>query len=133
MGTPAPIFSEGILCVNCWGPGQSFGPGTSPEFMSLASEGIEKGPSWVPGNGEPLNGEFTLTQRSVTPCVYRWDGNGQERWQVAFGAASTVIIGRSFGGQQMFSEITGTECVDSFENQESNFFVNGTATLFIPS
>lgn len=76
MGTPIPIpfvpsqQPAGNPCSNGWGPGKPFGDGPTPEKIWLEFNGVEKGPNWQVGDGEPVNGLFELTQDVGAPCAY---------------------------------------------------------------
>lgn len=40
----------------------------APGILIAIVTGIEKGPLWIPANGEPLNGEYELIQQPGFPC-----------------------------------------------------------------
>jgi hypothetical protein len=76
MGTPIiPIVQPwpvraGDPCSKCWGAGKAFGDKQSPSQVVVRLAKIEKGPAWEVGDGEPLDGEFTLWQHLSYPCHY---------------------------------------------------------------
>lgn len=126
--TPVPA---GDPCTICWGNGKPFGPGETPNKVTIVIEGVEKGPGWTSGMGEPPNGTFILTQHVVSSCLFLFENDD-------------FILRWSTGARQPLFQITqkpsseisfltpAIPCRTFYENTITDSFVGGTATIFIP-
>jgi hypothetical protein len=107
------------------------GVGETPSILTVVVVDVEKGPDWMAGMGEPPNGTFEIPQGPGPPCRFIFiddDFNmvvtlpsGLTRFRVT-NLASGVI---SFLGQ-------GLPCATFYENNRTEEFAGGTATVFIP-
>lgn len=65
MGEPiGDPYVQGDICVNCWGPGKTFGDTFTPEYLYVTFAGFI-----APNLG--ANKTFIATQDAVLPC--RWN------------------------------------------------------------
>lgn len=137
MGTPIPLptipdpVPPGDFCDSCWGPGGLFGVGPTPESILVTVFGIKKGPNWGVLDGEPLEGEFTLDQNVVLPCLYRGGGGGS-LLQVLFlsNATGASIVAPSAETMFFYNQLIA--CNILLDNEEDNHFVGGTVKITIP-
>ncbi len=119
----------GLACALCWGDSSSpFGTGFTPDKVMVQVADIEKGPQWIPSDGEPPNGTYILDQNSA--CKY------------TFASALTDILLEWTSGQSDFLMVKGavfqfvgiilSDCRLSFEGGLSpglQSFQNGTAIV----
>lgn len=80
--------------------------------------GVEKGGGWVPGDGEPLNGEYELTQNPGFPC-------GWERIDLPFIAAFSIVVNWTIGemwsnGPPFIKQFWGIMFVEPWFNVDNN-------------
>lgn len=125
MGTPIPDPDETEQCALCWGHDGPLGHLPSPVFLNVTVAGIEKGPLWTPGHGEPMNGDYILEH--LYPCNYGlYDGS----FLLLLGWQLGVQIGymnNNLGRQVFVTEMFET-CNPVFVNQRTGTFKNGTIT-----
>lgn len=134
MGTPEDLGAvpAGDPCGICWGLGKPFGGGDTPESIEVTFEGIEKGPGWIPGNGEPIDGTFTLDQLAASPCEFTDIPAPPFGIFVNFLNGITQVGGVSDTGFPSFFRSTNVSCSTVFANQLVNRFINGSAVIRIP-
>ncbi len=131
MGTPAPIFSDGLDCGFCWGIGKTFGDGTTPKYITLDIVGNIKSDIWLPIHGDPVNGRFTLEQRDLAPCQF--DNRGiLDNKSVVFELFVTDVTIRNDIGTVVFRQLNAPLCSKIFDDNGALRFTGGTVTLEIP-
>jgi hypothetical protein len=136
MGTPIPPERKpnpvpaGDDCDICWGVGKPLGGGPPPSEVIATFFGIEKGPDWEPGDGEPLAGDYTLTQDSIDPCYFLFDNDPE--W-IVWSCTSEYSELWHFNsvGPDSFDQ-WGTPCQVFFENIEFRWFINGSGKITLP-
>lgn len=130
---PPPLdpVPAGDSCTVCWGNGKPFGVGETPDTVVVVIAGVEKGPGWMAGDGEPPNGTFDLEQLGGFPCRFIFQDDDRIV-QIIFGPAAGVfqVINKPIFLQSFFA--IGSECQTFFTNTVTNEFVGGTATIYIP-
>lgn len=137
MGTliPPPTIPDpvppGDPCDFCWGPGKPFGLVT-PEELIITVTGIEKGPNWMPIDGDPPNGVFILSQPfPAVPCFFI-SPFVDPRIGIFFDVASTGVDGEVSSGEMFFEALPAVPCLTVIENELDDHFTGGTATITIP-
>lgn len=137
MGTKIPRIivpgevPAGVACSNCWGIGKTFGNVDTPSEIIMTVSGVNKGPDWVPFQGEPPNTVMTLEQVAGTPC--RYDGSdGTNFGTVIFDAGETVVIALSFRQQGGFINENADLCALSITGNTSDYFTGGSVVLQLP-
>lgn len=125
-----PPVPAGDACTTCWGNGKPFGVGETPSKMTVVIQDVEKGPDWIPFNGEPPNGTFELIQNPNVPCTFNGFTVGF-LLQLSYGGLFTVfqVIGFPLGGISFFG-FEGA-CQTFHVNTVTLPFVGGTATFFM--
>ncbi|MBA7691551.1 hypothetical protein ES703_100096 [subsurface metagenome] len=91
MGTPVVPGEKGVDCPGCtpdfWAPGQT------PKYVMVMFTRITKGLVWQPGDPEPPNGEFVLTQVPGVPCLWtRLDDYFKFEYDIRLGASTLEIF-----------------------------------------
>ena len=106
-------------CSNCWGPGKTFGDIPTPSETQLSLYGIEKGNDWNPGDPEPPNGTYTLSQDPLNPCRFNWsDGTWLIHWwayQVGGSHLSVELIAIEYA----FEDTRAQNCRTYFTNEHT--------------
>jgi len=137
MGTPIPPpvaidpVAAGSPCPICWGTGKPFGAAGTPEEIVVNFSGINKGPNWVAGDGEPLNGEYTLPQISGYPCGFRLL-NFVVGVEVVFLPTHTSIFMDRLSYPNHFDGDSRGPCDLLVYNDEDDHFTGGSALITIP-
>lgn len=121
----------GSACTLCWGTDKPFGTGGTPSTVTVVIENVEKGPDWQPGFGEPPNGAFEFAQQGGIPCRYIF-GNAEFDMSLNFGPVSPEIDVLSLIIFSSAFFASGDNCQAFYENEVTDFFINGTATIFVP-
>ncbi len=100
---PKPI---GDNCGVCWGLGLPFGSGVTPSVITAIVSKIEKGALWLPGDGEPVDGTFALTQTaSCTFLFFSPTFRVRLRW---FAVVTPVSV--TAGGIPQFNSFESGPC-----------------------
>lgn len=137
MGTPIPPptdpppVSPGSACSVCWGSGKPFGDGDTPDQIFLSLSGIDKGPLWHGGLPEPPNGEFVLTQRIGSPCIFDTP-IGLIAYNVGFFPTLTAVSILTIGPTYIFNGQDLIVCDTFLLNMITDYYVNGSALITIP-
>lgn len=126
-----PPVAAGNQCANCWGNGEPFGVGETPESITVVIQDVEKGPAWMPGNGEPPNGTFILEQSPVVACWFNFVNVDYSMTLRFFPALTRFNVTQMPIAVLSFNSVTGP-CDTTHENGVIAQFIGGTATLFIP-
>jgi len=127
-----PIIPPGNLCSACWGDGKDFGNIPTPSQLNIYFSGVEKGAGWIPGDPEPIDGNFLLDQHSSWPCVFEHD-DGTTEIQLWFSTFNTELSATDTNtGVGLFTGVEGL-CTPVIDNQITVTFKNGTATVTIPT
>lgn len=125
---PAP---EGFLCSECWGEGKPFGLLT-PDRVVIRISGVEKGPTWIPARGLPVNDDFICPQvDSISPCVFQ-GVIGLAYVNVAWGGGLTNIVAFTSTGYTYLAHVASGVCSTFKSNELTLDFINGSAQVFIP-
>lgn len=130
---PPPLdpVPAGDACTLCWGNGKAFGVGETPESITVVIQNVEKGPTWIAGDGEPPNGTFELLQNESLPCRFEFEDDDFRMFLTyvppfaGFSAAAKNPLLQAFLD-------TIPPCGTFFTNEVAAKFINGTATIFIP-
>jgi hypothetical protein len=137
MGTPIPDpkiippSPPGILCPVCWGVGKPFGDPPTPENVVVEISGTNKGPEWLPVQGEPVSGSFTLSQLPGFPCTWRSSGGGVTV-TYSFLGGDTSIFAVNSAGWPTFGSEGGSPCELEAVHTDIPQFIGGTAKVTIP-
>jgi hypothetical protein len=114
----------------CWGVGKEFGDGETPSKVYISISGIEKGPGWSTGDGEPLDGDYTLYQNLSYPCHFRfWETPISITWS-NLTSVSEVFVNNGEGVSCFHGH--SDQCDIMIYNDLSNRFINGTCFVTIP-
>ena len=131
LPVPDPPVPPGDPCVNCWGSGKPFGDVDTPSILTVTFSGVEKGLGWVPGDPEPIDGAFLVTQNIISPCRFDFD-DGVTTVQVDFGIGNTEVLAGDVGaGIELFNG-SGLPCVQLINNSLTGRYINGIAAILIP-
>lgn len=137
MGTPVPPpivpdpVGAGDDYIECWGIGKPFGDDDTPGQVTASVSGINKGPAWFSGDGEPQNGVFTLTQSIILPNVFNMF-TATHGFSLAFSTPiSSFVIFNIALAFQFLNEV-GFPCPILFQNQITDKFVGGSVLITIP-
>lgn len=137
MGTPIlpppppPIVPPGDDCAICWGPGKPFGELPTPNEIIVTVTGVEKGPGWIPIDGDPPEGIFVLPQvGGGLPC--RFSKPVVPSLFVFLLPDAVLVFGLVITAEFWFNGITSGACITVIENQLNDHFANGTAVITIP-
>jgi len=131
MGTPVPILVPGDKCDVCWGPAKSFGDIDTTKFIQVEISGVEKGPDWQPGDGEPVNGIFTVTQDDILPCTYYLLFSVPMIF-LLFAWGQTQLEAKNEKNVEYFMTFSAGGCPTVINNDLRFHFTGGTAKLWIP-
>jgi len=136
MGTPIipPVDPDpvppGVFCSRCWGNDKKLGDGPTPSSVTATFSGIEKGPGWSAGMGEPLDGDYILIQRPIMPCVFRFlDDPSYVTWDCA--GVYVEVFGVNSEGSTVFYGVNGL-CDLFIANIQFHRFKNGSCLITIP-
>jgi len=136
MGEPippppfVPPTNAGFPCAVCWGTGKPFGDGETPDEIVIVVSGISKGPNWVPGDGEPIEGTFTIPQ--FTACDYRDPFFPLGGFRIAFLVENTSVLWRFDEITAYFAGVTANPCETIVSSVLVDHFQGGTARIYIP-
>lgn len=130
MGTPLPNLSDALSCPICWGPGRALGLSPPPLQVTLTFADIGKTLAWVPGAGEPPDGDFILPQHSDDGCFYVLEVTDNLVMFVFFQEGQTRVESTSTAGHSAYISTDG-ECEKESENEGTTFFEGGTAVVTI--
>jgi len=136
MGTPIPPERKpdpvpaGDDCGICWGIGKPLGDGPPPSQVIATFEGVEKGQYWIPGNGEPLDGDYVLTQGENHPCWWvNYDVPGDIEWYQDLGYS----ILHSHNDQGVLCVVQWeVECTTLFIHTNDMKFKGGSVKIRLP-
>jgi hypothetical protein len=136
MGTPIipPVDADpvpaGELCTQCWGIGEKFGNIETPSSVVATIFGMEKADNWREGQGEPLDGDYTLEQRDGDPCIFDMDNDsGGIVWSVY--GSQTYVFATNIENYSCFSG-GADECELLIMNGFDNRFTGGSCLITIP-
>lgn len=137
MGTPIPPPFEpppvpgGDACAICWGAGKPFGADGTPDSVSVNFSGINKGDSWSPGDGEPIEGLFEIPQSILSACFYLFQ---DAEWTITvfFDSDHTDITAESAIGKIHFETPNAAICAIAAINERDAEFIGGSAIIYIP-
>jgi len=136
MGTPIspPIDPDpvpaGDLCVKCWGIGKEFGDIDTPSSVIATIFGMEKASNWIAAYGEPLDGDYTLEQDIIYPCLFRFtDSPTGIHWSNE--SLYSTIFATNAEGYSCFSGGTD-QCSLLILNTLDNRFTGGSCLITIP-
>lgn len=133
MGTPVPPFEPvppGETCSVCWGAGKPFGVGPTPSEVRVMITGIEKGPDWEIGFGEPPAGSFDLTQTFGVPCGWTFE-NPEFIMQLIVGPLFSQFQVTQRPSLELSFFAQGLECGILFENELTDNFKEGVVEVTI--
>lgn len=137
MGQPIPEAIEvdpvaaGDACMICWGTDKPFGDGDTPESITVNFSGVQKGPDWLAGDGEPIEGEFELTQDPGNACTF--NGGAPDFLIICdFTAVNTEVTVLSALGPIAFLSQGSGPCETLVFNEEVSEFENGSCKIIIP-
>ena len=133
MGTPAPLVTPGVHVPACWDPGKPFSSAATPKFITVDITGTVKGPSWVVGDGEPLNGRWTVEQEGSFTPRWRLRLSGTPDVRLVYGSGGSSLSALNTEGQTTFRKFGASACSIEFESDLVGRFQGGTATITIPS
>lgn len=131
LPTLAPV-PAGNLCVFGWGPVGIFGRGPTPSQCNVHLENIQKGPLWVPADGEPFEGDFTLTQNAFAPCFFAKNIGGVDLIFVNFGVTAALVFVFAPNFSFMFNRNSVLNANLVYSNTVSTNFIGGTCVLTLP-
>jgi len=138
MGTiipPPPIIPPvppGDKCLYCWGVGKYFGDIPTPSKVYVNIEGVEKGPLWTAGKGEPFSGTFELEQNPIWPCRFITVNPIWPQLRCEFGSNDILMIAGNFERNGIFLGWTPEGCNGVAGNWYKDYFKNGQMTLLPP-
>jgi len=126
-----PPADSGFLCSNCWGVGKEFGDIDTPEFITVIASGINKGPNWVVGDGEPPNGIYVLDQAGeFLPCIFVFIDTDFVI-DVRFSPSSTVGFIQVNGSTFAYSGQSDDPCGLFILSNLNDHFTGGSFAIFI--
>jgi hypothetical protein len=136
MGTPIPPLPDpdkvpaGDQCSICWGVGKTFGNVDTPSKVIASVSGIEHGPSWIPSDGEPLEGKFELVQHDTKSC---WFWYYQEPYGIGWynEVLNSEVYIFNVNGPSHFDSFE-TTCSLVYNNQHVTRFKNGSVVITLP-
>lgn len=131
MSSFVPIFNPGVGNTICWGLNRPLGSGIPPQFLTVWFDGIEKSSTWSAGDGEPLNGYYTLDQL-IFGEVWDFGAFGDLFMFLKYDFQGTEINFVNEFGKQIFLAFTSRICITHLENEAVGPFENGFAELIIP-
>jgi hypothetical protein len=137
MGTriPGPIILPPVFpgspCPVCWGEGKAFGDGDTPESIVLSFSGISKGPNWVLGDGEPIDGKIECFQ-AIGPCNYQkpFFTPTIDLFWTDFNT-SVSVLDSSLGIAHFFA-VSPNLCESLLLNELDDHFAGGSCKVIIP-
>lgn len=137
MGIPidppiiVPPAGSGDNCLNCWGTGKIFGDGDTPDEIWLEFSGIQKGPNWVPADGEAIDGLFQLLQVPFSPCAYL---ASEIDWLIdcTFENNDTTVGVLAATGPIVFQAFSNEKCEVFVSNKTDDHFTSGSCLIIIP-
>lgn len=134
MGTPIPPIVEpppvgpGDLCSNCWGPGKPFGDGDTPLSLFINVSGMNEGPGWNPGFGDPPAGPYELFQNLAAACEFLTEEDDW-RFRVVFLPSTTQSNIVFLPGTVIFATTPNPACSLSLLNVLTDIFVDGSMVI----
>ena len=129
--TPPP----GNPCT-CWGDEKPYGPLPVPSELQVIISGVLKGDLWVPADGEPINGTFTIEQSTlpVLSCFFFKDSDPTLSIPLTSGLG--LLTARNVENSTYFNAGSFSNCWTSvsnvFTDQTIEKFYSGTMTLVFP-
>jgi len=129
--SPPPVVA-GDRCPTCWGVGKTFGDTDTPKYIQFQVSGINKGPNWIEGHGEPPEGTFMLIQDQSDACYYRdvFDGTTYEWfWR---GVETFARIEQPCEVYSFFADLS-EKCSLRIENQLVSRFIGGSILVTLPA
>lgn len=126
-----PPTSAGTYCSTCWGPVNILGPAPTPRQVVLVYSGFEKGVDWVPRDGDPPDGEYTLWQSGFTACTWS-QLYGDNNFGLYFTFAGTTLRIIRFGGYDVFRMVNPGQCLLFLPNTIDKHFKNGSVQIILP-
>ena len=129
--TVDPVVA-GNACSNCWGVGKPFGIGDTPEFVFLTFSGVNKGPNWILADGDPIDGDFLMTQDAIFPCVY-FGSDADFLLDLEFKIADTEIGVLAATGPIAFQAFGNDPCELFVENKNDDHFTGGSVVITLPA
>lgn len=132
---PPPLIvippGAGDPCAFCWGPGKTFGDGDTPDQITVDVSGINKGPNWVPGDGEPPNSLYVLDQAGFgLPCAYQWFEPGLSV-AIEFAAAVTTAVIMVNGAVFALAGTSNEACDIWIASNVDDHFTSGSLLMFV--
>ena len=113
MGEPiGDEFIPGMICVGCWGIGQTFGDVPTPLYVRITFTGLT-------GGCAAANRTFIATQSGVNPCLWEFDA-------IDFGGSWTLDAFDS--SLNLFEKPSMLSCFFSVAAICSISFTDGPAT-----
>jgi len=131
MGTPVPLFLPGDLCTHCWGYQKPYEALFTNKFIGVEISGVGKGPDWTEADGEPINGDFTVTQSKVLPCEF-YLLYSVPLIYLYFDTDRTQLVAKNEKNVEYFQTFSAGACPDEISNDLQFYFTGGTAKLWIP-
>lgn len=103
----------------------------TPANIQIIIEGVEKGPNWWMGDGEPNNGTFDLVQDGIDPCAYATTGWPYSKFvtfkegfiECAGSNVSPALFFRNFG--ILYDDLIG-------DNTVADHFIEGSVKIIVP-
>ena len=129
MGTPAPRNPPGVGCALCWGVNSEFGNVQTPKYLILVVRGVRRGSDWQSFMGEPLDGDWTLEQRTNDPCIYEASIFGPQSHFVAYRSFITTVQAKNEAGHSQFRIDSPVICLSSGVNERTQKFIGGTFSV----
>lgn len=131
MGTPIEPPEPGIACPLCWGSaGSPFGSGAPPDILQVEVTGIQKGTAWIPADGEPPEGVFSV--EPVIAC--QWFSLDFPKFFIFYTSGQSWLQIEQFFPVLAFFAQPAIDCVQDFVNELTNpagKFFNGSAHVFV--
>ena len=127
---PPPV-AAGSACPRCWGSGKPFGDDGPPVTLPIMFSGVNKGPNWIAGDGEPIEGVFDLPQDPFDGCNF----GGifpQFSMIVNFTTTETIVLAYSNLGPIAFDGTESDICQEHVRNDNDDKFTGGTCRVYIP-
>ena len=131
MGTPIEPLPPTDPCALCWDVvGSPFGTGPPPSSIQVSISGIQKGLLWLPGDGEPPSGVYTLSASAT--CS--WNKTGPPDYFLQYLSGQSRMIVLQFLPLLAFFSEPFSECVKVFGNELTDpalWFYGGTVTVLV--
>lgn len=127
--TPVPA---GDLCSLGWNETSNFGRGPTPSEVEVEFSQIQKGPNWVPADGEPLNLLFSVPQFATAPCLFLLPIGGVGSVSVQIGATTASMALLTPNGTPSFLGFGIGQDALVVSNELSDHFVGGVCVVTLP-